>query len=101
MLASSNVEMVQALRGIPGINHVESSGLRLDINASQNPALRSNILQEALKHQAQILSFGPRETSLEDILLRLVQTDASDIPEPKQDRIAHLKSFLLGGVMRR
>jgi len=101
VLAFSNEEMIQAIRSIPGINHIESSGLRLDINAGKNPALRSIILQEALKHQAQILSFGPKETSLEDILLRLVQTDASNIPEPNPGLLAGLKSFLLGGTLRR
>jgi len=33
------------------------------------------ILREALNNNAQVLSFGLKESSLEDILLRLVQND--------------------------
>lgn len=85
MLLSEPAEAVgPALKGIPGVNQVETTDCRIYINASKEQKLRTSILQEALKNGAQIVSFGPKESSLEDILLRLVETDASDAPEPKK-----------------
>ncbi|MEQ8174661.1 MAG: ABC transporter ATP-binding protein [Syntrophomonadaceae bacterium] len=85
MLLTSPAEaVVPALKSIPGVNFAESSGPRIYINTAQDQEIRTGILQEAIKNGAQILSFGPRESSLEDILLRLVQTDVSDLPEPKK-----------------
>ncbi len=93
VLGGPNEAIVSALEKIPGINQVESSGARLEINTVKDDKIRARLLQEALNQQAQILSFGPKESSLEDILLHLVQIDASEAPEPKQGLVADLKSF--------
>jgi len=81
VMAQANEQVAESLRGIPGVNRVEAHGSRLDINASKNADIRPRILQEAVGNNAQILSFGLKESSLEDILLRLVQTEASEIDE--------------------
>lgn len=97
VLASSNEDLAQALRGVAGVNQIESSGTKLQINTAKDAALRNIILQEALNRQAQILSFGPQESSLEDILLRLVKTDRSEVPEPKRGMIANIYSLFRTG----
>ncbi len=74
-MAVPNDSVLQTLRLIPGVNRVESDGVRIAINAVKKQELRPLILQEALTHNAQILSFGVKESSLEDILLRLVQPE--------------------------
>jgi len=74
-MAVPNDSVLQTLRLIPGVNRVESDGARIAINAVKKQELRPLILQEALIHNAQILSFGVKESSLEDILLRLVQPE--------------------------
>jgi len=53
----------------------------LYINAIKSEELRPRIMQEALASNAKVLSFGLQENSLEDILLRLVNKDVSDVPE--------------------
>ncbi len=80
LVAEPNEKLLQALRLIPGINQVEMVEMngKIDINAVKNQELRPLILQEALNNNAQILAFGLKESSLEDILLRLVQTEAAD-----------------------
>lgn len=76
VMAQPNEQAAQALRGIPGVNRVEEHGSRMDINASKDSDLRPRILQEAVSNNAQVLSFGLKESSLEEILLRLVMTDS-------------------------
>lgn len=80
-LAETDPEVVEALRRLPGINRIEANGDRLYINAIKSEELRPRILQEALASNAKVLSFGLQESSLEDILLRLVNNDVSDVPE--------------------
>lgn len=75
VMTGSNEQVVQALRLIPGVTQVVSDGARIDIIAEKESELRPLILQEAVNSGAQILSFGLKENNLEDILLRLVQTD--------------------------
>jgi ABC-2 type transport system ATP-binding protein len=75
LLAKPNDKLVQALRLIPGVNQVEANGLRMDINTVKNIELRPLIMQEALNNNAQVIAFGLKESSLEDILLRLVQNE--------------------------
>lgn len=91
-LASPNEELAQPIREIAGVNCVESNGLKLEMNIDKDSALRSIILKEALNRQAQIMSFGPRESTLEDILLRLVKTDKSEIPDLPQGIVANITS---------
>ena len=74
LMVQPNEEVVQALQLIPGVKLVENNGARIVIKAAKENDLRPRILQEALNNNAQILSFGLKESSLEDILLRLVQT---------------------------
>lgn len=93
VLASPDEGLAQALRGVAGVNHVESSDAKLQINTAKDTALRNTIIQEALNHQTEILSFGPQESSLEDILLRLVKTDRSELPEPKRGMTAKIHSL--------
>jgi ABC-2 type transport system ATP-binding protein len=95
-LAAPNEELSQVLNKIEGINYVKSTGLRWEINTIKDQKLRSRILYEALNHDAQILSFGPKESSLEDILLHLVRTDFTDVPDPKQGLFGILSSFIYG-----
>lgn len=96
VLAASNEELSQAISRIEGVNHVENIGLRWEINTVKEQKLRSHILHEALNHGAQILSFGPKEGSLEDILLRVVQIDNTDVPDPKRGLFENLSSFIYG-----
>lgn len=77
LMAAPSDKVIQALRLLPGVNYVENDGARLSINADKEQELRSQILQEALNNNAQVLSFGLQESSLEDILLRLVETKSS------------------------
>lgn len=91
-LASPNEELVEIIREIAGVNRVESNGFKLEMNTDKDPALRSIIVKEALNRQAQIMSFGPRESSLEDILLRLVKTDRSEVPDIQQGIVANITS---------
>lgn len=95
VLAAPSEDLSQLLSRIEGINHVESNGLRLEINTIKDQEIRSHILNESLNHGAQIMSFGPRESSLEDILLRLVQTDLTDVPDPKQGLIFEILNSLV------
>ncbi|MDD3363352.1 MAG: ABC transporter ATP-binding protein [Syntrophomonas sp.] len=87
VMAESNQLVVQALRSIPGVNQVEVSGAKLDINAIKNEDLRPRIMKEAVANNANVLSFGLKENSLEDILLHLVKSDASDLPEQRSGLI--------------
>ena len=80
-LVETDPQVVEALRRLPGINRIEANGDRLYINAIKSEELRPRILQEALACNAKVLSFGLQESSLEDILLRLVNKDVSDAPE--------------------
>lgn len=80
-LAETDPQVVESLRRLPGINRIEANGDRLYINAIKSKELRPRILQEALASNAKVLSFGLQESSLEDILLRLVNNDVSDAPE--------------------
>ena len=80
-LAGPNQKVVETLRNIPGINSVESSGDRIFINTIKSEELRPSIIREALANGARVLSFGLQESSLEDILLRLVKSEVSDLPE--------------------
>lgn len=73
LMAEPNQKAVQALQLIPGVKLVENNGTRIVINAQKEPELRPRILQEALNNGAQVLTYGLKESSLEDILLRLVQ----------------------------
>lgn len=78
LLAQPNEEVLQALRQIPGVNQANMAKSRIEINVVKDTELRPLILQEALNNNAQILSFGLQESSLEDILLRLVQVSGDD-----------------------
>ncbi len=76
LLAQPNEEVLQALAQIPGVNQANMAGSRIEINVVKDKELRPLILQEALNNNAQVLSFGLQESSLEDILLRLVQANS-------------------------
>lgn len=80
-LVETEPQVVEALRRLPGINRIEANGDQLYINALKSEELRPRILQEAIASNAKVLSFGLQESSLEDILLRLVNKDVSDAPE--------------------
>jgi len=86
-LAKMDPLVVEALRRLPGINRIEANGDSLYIDAIKSEELRPRILQEALANNAQVLSFGLKESTLEDILLRLVNNDAVDSPEPSSGLI--------------
>jgi len=101
LMSAPDESVAKALREIPGVHYVESSGSRLDINTARDQELRPRILQEALNQQAQILSFGPKESSLEDILLRLVQIDTSDVSETKPGLLPNFIRSLIPGRSKR
>ncbi|MDD3270321.1 MAG: ABC transporter ATP-binding protein [Syntrophomonadaceae bacterium] len=75
VLAEPNEQVVGVLQSIPGVNRVKTIGTRLEINTIKSDDLRPIMLQEALDNGARVLSFGLQESSLEDILLRLVNMD--------------------------
>lgn len=87
VMAEPNQQVVRALQNIPGINNVEVNGGKLYINAMKNKDLRPLIMQEALANNAKVLSFGLQESSLEDILLRLVKSDANDLSDQRSSLI--------------
>jgi len=87
-MAGPNQQVAEALHKIPGVNRIEESGDRLYINATKQEELRPRIMREALAHDARVLSFGLQESSLEDILLRLVKSDVSDLPERRSGFIS-------------
>jgi len=101
LLADPNEDLVGELLNISGVIHVERSGPRYSIKAVKDKELSNRILQVVLNHQGKIFSFGHKESSLEDILLRLVQIDNSDIPEPKQGFLYTTISSLLNVKNRR
>lgn len=80
-------QVTEALRKIPGVNRVEEMGDRLYINAEKKEELRPRIMQEAIANNGKVLSFGLQESSLEDILLRLVRSECSDLPERRSGMI--------------
>jgi len=81
-------QVASALRKIRGVSRVEEIGDHLFITASKQEELRPRIMQEAIENNAQVLSFGLQESSLEDILLRLVKSDVSDLPEQRSGIIS-------------
>lgn len=81
VLAEPDQQVVEALRKIPGVNAIKVNGGKLYINAGKREELRPRIMQEAIAQNARVLSFGLQESSLEDILLRLVTRNVSDLPE--------------------
>lgn len=72
VMAEPSETVVQAVKQVPGVKLVESNGAVITVTAEKLPELRPKILQEAMNNNAQILAFGLKESSLEDILLRLV-----------------------------
>jgi len=93
VMAEPNLQVVQALQNIPGINQVKATGGRLSINVVKGQDLRPRIVQAAVANQGQVISFGLQESSLEDILLRLVKNDAGDLPE-------HRSGFMPASLFR-
>lgn len=71
-LAEPNELAVKALREIPGVNWIKANELKMHINTVKSDDLRPRLLQEAINNNAQVLSFGLQESSLEDILLHLL-----------------------------
>ncbi len=92
-LAEPDQKVVEALRNIPGINSVEANGDRIYINAVKGADLRPRIIREAMASGGQALSFGLQESSLEDILLRLVKSEVSDLPERRPGLIPSFFRF--------
>lgn len=88
--------LAEALSAIPGVRQVQCNGLRMDIFVAKDRELRSQILKQALDCQARILWFGPKESSLEDILLRLVEPASAD-----RDGKKHFLPDFLNSLIRR
>jgi ABC-type multidrug transport system ATPase subunit len=63
VMVQPNEQVVQALQLIPGVKRVENNGTRIVINAEKQIDPRPRLLQEALNHNAQVLSFGLKESS--------------------------------------
>lgn len=72
LIAQPNPPLMQSLRELAGVNHIQQEGLKLHINTIKNAEIRAQIIKAAVDHNAQVLTFGLQESSLEDILLRLV-----------------------------
>lgn len=87
VLAEPNQSVFQALRDIAGIKRLEAQGAKIEISVERGRDLRPTIIATAVDHQAQVVSFGIKENSLEDILLRLVKADASDRPPQRTELI--------------
>lgn len=85
VLAEPHQQVVQALNNLPGINRLEVKGNKIDIQATRGEDLRPAIIAAAVAAQGKVRSFGIKENSLEDILLRLVQASESGQPPQPLD----------------
>ena len=75
VMAQPSQTVVQALQQVPGVKLVEINGAVITISAEKSPEIRPKILQAAINHDAQVIAYGLKESSLEDILLRLVEEE--------------------------
>ncbi|MGE5391829.1 MAG: ABC transporter ATP-binding protein [Deltaproteobacteria bacterium] len=75
VMSEANEGVLQAIKAVPGVKTAEANGPVIAIRADKSPELRPAILQEAISSKAQVVAFGVKESSLEDILLRLVRDE--------------------------
>lgn len=73
VLASPDENVTAALQKLPDVNTVSWDGSRVLVNVKQEKESRPTVLAAIYKENQQILSFGIKENSLEEILLRLVE----------------------------
>ncbi len=71
-LAEADEQVFTALKSLPGVNRVEMSGGRISLNVTKAEEMRPRILETISGINPLILSFGLKESSLEDILLRVL-----------------------------
>ncbi len=66
-----------ALRRLPGVQEVESQGASLTVRVQKDEEMRPRVLDCVREIHSGILYFGIKESSLEDILLRLLENNRS------------------------
>ncbi len=72
VLAQADFNGVPALKNLSFVNDVKTEATRLLINSKKKAGVRPQILETIFSINKQILSFGIQESSLEDILLRIL-----------------------------
>lgn len=100
LVAEPNQTLAQSLQAVNGVVKVQVRGKVLEIEAIKDDHIRPQIISTAVANGAQVLSFGLKESSLEDILLRLVK-GSDDQPEPGSGLIPNLLSQLTIKARRR
>jgi len=75
VLAQPDEKVVSALRKIRFIQNIKSEGQQLMICTSIKDEVRPQIVETIVKNGGQILSFGKKETSLEEILIKIVEEE--------------------------
>ncbi len=73
ILAQPDARVVKALQEMNCIREVEAEGRRLIIRTTDREEVRPQIIESIIKARGQVLSFGKKEASLEDVLLRVVE----------------------------
>ncbi|PKM77247.1 MAG: ABC transporter ATP-binding protein [Firmicutes bacterium HGW-Firmicutes-15] len=73
VLIGPTEQLVKALLELSFVNDVKMDGNRLIINARKEGEIRPKILDAIYQLNPQILSYGIQESSLEDILLRILK----------------------------
>jgi len=73
VLMHPDEQVVKALQNLSFVNHAQAEGSRLVINVKKDADIRPRILEAVFGINKQILSFGIQESSLEDILLRILK----------------------------
>ncbi|MGE5418319.1 MAG: ATP-binding cassette domain-containing protein [Acidobacteriota bacterium] len=79
VMAEPDERVVKALENISGVKKVVANGASITVTAVKGQDIRPNILKEAMGQNEQILSFGLKESNLEDILLRVVEKGNAEI----------------------
>ena len=73
VLMQPDERVVQGLQNLKSVNQVQTEGNKLLINVKKEAEIRPQIIETIFNINKQILSFGIKESSLEDILLRILQ----------------------------
>jgi ABC-2 type transport system ATP-binding protein len=73
ILAQPDAQVVKALQEMNCIREVEAEGQRLIIRTTGREEVRPQIIESIIKARGQVLLFGKKEASLEEILLRVVE----------------------------
>jgi len=73
ILSEKDDKVTLALEKLSFVNYIEAEDNRLIINTQNRGEIRPQLIEEIFAHNKNILSFGIKENSLEDILLRILK----------------------------